>query len=578
MAGFLNGIADGLGQRSLMDDAGEDGGQSFLEWTLEHRFIRDKKRDKKGLRVQQFSLRDYPWLRDIYNIIGNLEPESRVVIKKAAQIGATELALNYAFWLLDGRGHVFYALPPGPTQGNFAHARVDPAISASPYIREMAGNIDNVGLKTFVSGLNLYIRGTNVPKGDPSKAAQLSEAPADVAIIDEFDRVPPAAVPLIRDRLGDSRLMIEIDLSTPTYPDVGIDSEYLGTTQHEPKIQCQECGAWHWLTWALVRGPVADDPHAQILCHSCHKAIERDEMWEQGRCQWEPRHGYRRTVGFWIPKLVSERVDLDAMWNRSQARRDIDIQAFWNSDLGLPYEPKGSRITREIVAACVGETYETFPSRARWCAMGVDVGIELYVWIKQRSEWGRERTVFVGSVLEWSDLDKLMVQYGVQRCVVDDNPELRLDKLFQARHRGKVWLAQYVDDDKSDLATWIRKRRIVKMERTKALEEASAKLALVIDELPQDWETVEDILEHLAASIKAKRVKEDGSTVYHFPRTGKPDHLHHAKAYCEAAMSILPRDPGGPGGADEKDGVPAASSRRYHGMGDGGPGSLRGRL
>lgn len=562
-------------QEHLQGLAGVKPGPTFLEWTLRYRRIRDKSIGK----VRPFTLREYPWLEHIYNLVGELGPKGRVVIRKAAQIGATELALNFAFFVLDKKGSVFYALPPGPTQGNFAHARVDPAIGASPHILEMAGNIDNVGLKTFAGGLNLYIRGTGVPKGDPSRAAQLSEAPADVAIIDEFDRVPPAAVPLIRDRYGDSRLQWEIDLSTPTYPDVGIDREYQDSTQHEPMIQCQECGHWSWLDWPRVRGPVDDDPHARIVCPSCHKFIDRTGMWEQGRCRWTARHPGRPVIGVWIPKLVSERVDLDGMWENSKARRDTDIQAFWNGDMGVPYEPKGSRLTRDVIGACASprEVYPTFPSRARWCAMGVDVGLELHVWIKERTENGRERAVFVGSVLEWEDLDRLMVQYGVQRCVVDDAPELRLDVAFQKRHWGKVWLAQYIENPDAEMATWQKKRCIVKMERTKSLDEASAKMLLGIDELPADWENVPDLLSHLSASIRAKKVLEDGQTIYHFPKTGKPDHLHHAKAYCEAAFSILPPDPGG---EEQRQGesVPAAGRSRYHGMGRSSGGSMRGKL
>jgi len=204
----------------------------FLQWTRERRWILDKARGEP----QRFSLRDYPWLEYIYNAIDELRPGGRVVVRKAAQIGATELALNLSFYVLNGRGSVFYALPPGPTQGNFAHSRVDPAISASPHFHAIAGNIDNVGLKTFQGGFNLYIRSTAIPKGDPRRAAQLSEAPADLAIVDEYDRVPPAAIPLIRDRLGDSRLKWEFLLSTPTYPDLGIDAEYQHSTRHEPQI------------------------------------------------------------------------------------------------------------------------------------------------------------------------------------------------------------------------------------------------------------------------------------------------------------------------------------------------------
>jgi hypothetical protein len=550
-------------------------GPTLLEWTLKNRYIRDKSVGK----VRLFTLREYPWLEHLYKLIGKLPVGGRAVIRKAAQIGATELAINLTFYTLDGRGSVFYALPPGPTQGDFAYARIDPAIGASPYILNMSGNIDNVGLKTFVDGYNLYIRSTNIPKGDPQRAAQLSEAPADLAIIDEFDRVPPAAVPLIRERLGDSRLEWELDLSTPTYPDVGIDAQYQTTKQYEPQIRCRECGQWYWLDWTLVRGPVADDPFARLICPGCHAIMRRVGMWGQGRARWIARHPEREVLGFWINKLCSERVDLGGMWEHSQARRDIEVQAFWNADMGLAYEPKGSRLTREMIAACAapGAVYASFPERARWCAMGVDVGLDLHVWIKERTQAGRERAVFIGSVLNWSDLDTLMIRYGVQRCVVDDSPELRLDIAFQNRHRGRVWLAQYIDNVSADLARWDKKRGIVKMERTKALDEASAKVMLCIDELPADWENVPDLVKHLSASIKAKKIKEDGSTVYHFPRSGKPDHLHHAKAYCEAAMLLLPPDPGG---VEEGEGeeVPGTGKSKYLGMGSKPGGTMRGRL
>ena len=305
---------------------GQTGSPTFLEWTLSHRWIRDKEAGE----VLPFSLKRYPWLRYIYKAIGDLLPNGRAVIKKAAQIGATELAINFSFFHLDGLGSVFYALPPGPVQNDFAHARIDPAVGASPHILGMVEDIDNVGLKVFQDGFNLYIRGTNVTKGDPRRAAQLSEAPADIAIMDEFDRIPPAAVPLVRARLEDSVVRKEICLSTPTYPDVGIDTEYQTTKCYEPQIKCTKCGQWYWLDWTLIRGPVADDPHARVMCPVCRVPIDRTNMWDEdqpggARARWEPQNPEATDVGFWIPRLVSERADLDEMWARSKAIKDLDI-------------------------------------------------------------------------------------------------------------------------------------------------------------------------------------------------------------------------------------------------------------
>jgi hypothetical protein len=93
-----------------------------------------------------------------------------------------------------------------------------------------------------------------------------------------------------------------------------------------------------------------------------------------------------------------------------------------------------------------------------------------------------------------------------------------------------------------------------------------------VDEQPADWERIPDLVEHLTISIKAKRVRNDGSTVYHFPQTGKPDHLHHAKGFCEIAMSILPPDPGYVE-KKEEEAVPVAGKGQYY-----TPGSIRGQL
>lgn len=549
---------------------------TFLQWTKVNRRIRDKALNKTA----QFSLRDYPWLEALYDLIGDIAPGIKIVIKKAAQIGATELAINLAFYVLHHFGSVFYALPPGKVQSSFAHARVNPAINVSPHILAETGDVDNVGLKTWANGHNLYIRSTSIPGGDPTKAAQLSEAPADMAVIDEFDRVPPAAVPLVLDRLGDSRLGWKFFLSTPTYPDYGIDAEYLDSTQHEAQVRCQICDQWQWLDWANVVGPDSTCAGARLLCVYCHNAIDRQGAWDKdqtggARMRWQARKPHAATLGFWIPKLVSDRASLTELWyKKEKATKETDTQAFWNGDLGLAYEPAGSRLTRAVIGACAAHSsvYPDYLDGARWCAMGVDVGIELHYWIKDRVDGGRERTVALGTVLHWEDLDALMVRYGVQRCVVDDAPELREDVKFAARFPGKVWRGQEMDSPDAELATWNKTKGVVRIERTHGLDEARAKFDDGVDLLPAHWE-VDDLVDQLCVSLRARRVRADGREVYHYPQTSRPDHYHHAKLFCEVAMLILPPDPGGESDRAVGD-VPRAGGRRHTDH----RGSVRGRL
>jgi len=530
---------------------------SLLQWTQQNRIIQNRKTRLVGY----FSLAEYPWLMDIYNQIGELPPGSKIVIRKAAQMGLTETAINYTLWVIDTHGaRVFYALPPGQgVTSDFAHDRIDTAISLSPYIQEMAGQTDNVGLKTFKRGA-LYIRGTHIPQGRPDKAAQLSAVPADVAVIDEWDRVPPAAIPLIRDRLGDSHLRIEIGLSTPTFPGYGIDVEYNQSDQREPEIRCQECAAWHWLEWALV-----DDRDGQIAvwCPSCGAAIDRLSAWEHKRIRFTPRNEGSNLIGYWIPKLVSHRVSLKSIWERSLSTDPDTVQAFWNNDLGLPYEPTGSRLTTDLIRACYVLGYE-MPDTAQWTAMGVDVGLSLYVWIVQPLPGGLYRVVYLDEVPGWDDLDRLMARYGVGCCVVDDAPELTADVAFANRYPGKVFLANYVE--KIEGAEWTLfdlKRKKVRVDRTAGLDLSHGNIEAQRAMLSPSVEAISGFIDQMKATLKAKSKKADGTVYYHFPRPGRADHYDHAHVYALAALDRLrklrpPRDDDS--GAD----VPASSARRRY--------------
>lgn len=530
-----------------------------MEWTLKYRRISDK---RTGQSVP-FSLEEYPWLQEPYQVIGKLPPGLEAVVKKAAQMGWTEWAVNLAFFAIDTYGaRVFYALPPGlEVLGDFAHDRVSPAIALSPHIRELAGEIDNVGLKTFRRGA-LYLRGTNVPQGRPDRAPQLASVPADVAIVDEWDRVPPAAIPLIYGRLGDSRLQVKLGLSTPTYPGIGIDAEYQRSDQREAMIQCQDCGVWHWLEWSLVKeiqGRVA------VWCSSCKAAIDRHSAWEHKpnpRIRFEARNPGSPVIGYWVNRLCSPRADLDEMWAHSRSTNVETLLAFYNNDLGVAYEPEGARLTLELLRACADD-YE-MPDTAGWTAMGVDVGMVLNVWIMQPTEQGRHRAVYLGEVLEWEELDQLMVRYGVGVCVVDDAPELREDIAFARRHRGKVFLATYVDNiPGSQWCQFDLPHQRVRIDRTSGLDKSHGDIKSQVDSLPRDFELLDNFVQQMTANLKSKEVGEDGQVRYLFPRTGKADHYDHAHVYAKAAMErllLLRRTGESPPGA-----VPVAGERRYRG-------------
>lgn len=63
----------------------------------------------------------------------------RVVIQKAAQIGATHSMVHFCIWAADtgyaGRGHVLMLMPTQSAMSDFSQQRFDQVIQASAYLR-----------------------------------------------------------------------------------------------------------------------------------------------------------------------------------------------------------------------------------------------------------------------------------------------------------------------------------------------------------------------------------------------------------------------------------------------------------
>jgi len=239
------------------------------------------------------------------------------------------------------------------------------------------------------------------------------------------------------------------------------------------------------------------------------------------------------------------------------------VLAFHNNDLGVGYEPEGARLSLELLEAC-SEDYE-MPDRASFTAMGVDVGYALNVWIMDING-DRNRSLYIGEVLSWEDLDRLMVRYGVMCCVVDDGPELTADVMFAKRWPGKVFLANYQEDIKgARWLIWNVKEQKVQIDRTAGLDRSHGTVETMIDMWPTTYSMIPGFVDQMRVNIKAKAIDSDGRVRYHFPRTGKADHYDHAHVYALAAMERLRRLQTRREGLTSSGEAPATGRRRYRG-------------
>lgn len=497
----------------------------LVEWVQKYRTIRG----------EPFSFDNgHEYLRAIYE-----DTCPKIDVMKSAQCGASEWMISTGFFYADvHRATVIYVFPKGQQLNDFSRERVDTAIRESPYLKSIVGEIDNVGLKKIRNAF-FYFRGSQ-------NYDQITSIAGDVLLLDEVDRMVQSNIPVAEKRLGHSNLKIQRGISTPSIPEYGIHARFLEGDQREYFQPCSHCGEKQVLTWeknineqlALQRIREAGgwqgvtDESGLCFCAKCGKDFDRLVLGE-----WVPKEPGRIAHSYHISKLFSPRATIcELADNKNKPNGE---QEFYWSDLGLPFVAKGDQLDDEILNACPRGDH--MPSvHIGPCAMGVDVGKGLHVRISYYLSDGRKIPMYIGCVEHFEQLDQLMIRYNVQSCVVDMFPETREAKKFQARHRSKVWLAEYQLKDPTKIYDFDDSHPEgprVNINRTMALDETFARFIERRIILPPNAREIPDYYDHLKAQVRVKKKNEKtGNYEYvYVQQENKPDHYAHAELYEEIA-------------------------------------------
>ena len=261
----------------------------LIHWTLAHRRVGGREFDFVG----------HEYLKDVYR-----DESPLVVIRKGAQLGASELAISRALWFacIVG-GTVVYFFPSDHDVGEFSRDRFAPAVQDSPYLRSLIRETDTVGLKQIGKG-SIYFRGMRSP-------TRMKSVPGDFIIFDEVDEMRPLNIELARKRLGHSRFGWELMISTPNLPGYGIDAAFVDTDQRHWLLKCEACRQWWCLEdQFLEHHGSPSDPRSEIcfikgpagaetlVCLHCGKPLD------PARGTWVPKYD-RPAHGYHLSKLFS---------------------------------------------------------------------------------------------------------------------------------------------------------------------------------------------------------------------------------------------------------------------------------
>lgn len=534
---FAETIAAGLKRRGLTScsrwsEACRIMGQPFPgKWTFDH----------------------HPWLRDMHDSSARLN-----VGQKAAQMGYTETVMNKVFYEMDMKGtSCLYVLPnEHPDATAFSASRFTPALESSPHLSKMfAADVNNVGLKRS-GAASLFIRGSK-------SRSQLKSIPTGMIILDEVDEMDQDNIPLAMAR-ADGQLEKQIwMLSTPTFHNHGINKYFLLSSQNHFFFPCPHCSRMIELKYPDSLVVTTDDPsdtkglaNSYYICYECNTKLDQEtksDWLALENTEWVESYTERDSIGWHISQMYSQTISPTEM-ARSYLMAQIDPaseQEFYNSKLGLPHEPDGSRVSDDDIVKCTRSHKRSDASDGGLITLGVDVGKWLH-W--ELDKWYFDDNIHStdihllakcmvinhGKCQSFEELDEIMIDYGVTCCVMDRNPETRKALEFANRFYGRVKLCLYTRGMTGKQINISAKDHIITVDRTGWMDLSLGRFrrheqnAIM---LPGDTDL--EYKTHIKAPVRIYKKDSDGNPVgYYFTGDSVADHYAHARNYAEIALSI----------------------------------------
>lgn len=468
---------------------------------------------------------------------------------KSVQVGITEeLISEVLYWAEEGLS-VLYVLPTRDIRGDFVKNRIDKTARLSSHhsgqFRFSVGGSDAVGLKHYGRGTLKFV-GSNTPN-------EFLEYPADVLVIDENDRCNAENVAMAEDRISASAHKIRRVVGNPTGEQVGISKLFWEeSTAAFWTIPCSECRFRQHIDWfANVVEETEEDvfilrdrewqpgsfTDIRPICISCQRPFDRLALGE-----YVATYPSRSRVGRHLDKLFIPTNTLAELWEKFLlALLDpVKRQVFHNNYLGYGYTPKGARPDDTLLNAARREYH--LPSSGKKCTMGVDVGNRfLHVRISDHPAPGVRRMVYSGTIPMsdgMTNLDPLMVQYGVDCAAVDWQPETSAAKAFRKRWPGRVYLVRYPTGEKiTEIKKDAEDPLLLIVDRTQSLDDTMQDLVRGFNWLPAEAAGLDGGAYYMQMKSSV-RVYDHIHGVARWENTG-PDHYRHADNYDKVAYRML---------------------------------------
>jgi phage terminase large subunit GpA-like protein len=426
-------------------------------WSDKYRILTSKGSGEPG----QWRTERTPYLREILDSLSVNSPAQRIVLMFAAQLGKTEVGLNWIGYVMQhAPGPMLTVLPTLEVRKRWVRQRLDPLLTETPVIRALfdarrardAGNAED--MKDFPGGM-LVIGGANSP-------ASLASMPIRYVLCDEVDRFPWEVgqegdpLGLIDERTKTFPRRKVLLVSTPTVKGASrIEGEYEKSDMRQFHVPCPHCGELQVLRWRHDDGRYglihnAATGAVYYACIHCGERIDehhKPAMLAAGR--WIPRHPERAVRGYHLSGLYSP-IGLGFTWAElwqkwEEAHGDTaNLKRFINTTLGESWEEQGDSIEDLALIARLEDYHDTLPASLR--TAGVDVQKDrleasIVAWGAGEEGWLIDHLILPGDTARpevWESLHDALTDAGIAFAAIDSGYNTSMVYAFTEKRRWSV--------------------------------------------------------------------------------------------------------------------------------------------
>ena len=532
-------------------------GQTIERYTMET--IANWVEKHTHINGNNYSFKDHEYQRTILS-----DPSPEIYVQKCSQIGISEASSRFALALaaINPYYTLIYTLPTDGLAVQFMRSRIDPIIQSSSFLSETVHRTQNNSeIKRFGDSY-LYVRGAQ-------SAASAISVPADHLIHDEVDFSSSEVLSMYRSRLTHSSYGRRTLISTPTFPDRGINEHFKESRRHFNFVRCHRCSHYFvpdYFEHVHIPGFTGElrdiDKHllkglrwreAELICPNCGKVPSLEIEHREYVCE-NPMDNYI-AAGYQVSPFDAPNVPgfnkpgfnvLSYLINEST--NYVKYTDFVNFHLGIPAEDAESTILEEDLRKAIFRGEATNDGSY---VFGLDMGMTCYLTIAKILHDGRmviEKLEAIPAARIVERRKELAQVYWPRMTVVDNLPYtetvLRMQtedqNMFGAWYEDRRSLEMYrVRDREEEKEKGEQELRQVNINRNKAFD------ALMLDVrsgyiLKRHDENDDVWIEHLTDMKRVKNISKDDEMSYTWKKSSKgDDHYHHSLLYAYIASKMI---------------------------------------